>query len=149
MCHIQDLLIFSSDDAKNLWSRVAKTCWQCWSVGTIFLVGVNFWERRAENRAIMSRLLQLCCGGGPLFCGGMDHDLVKLWDVIDWPTPEMSLWLGQLQDGKLGFVLVVEVTGRLIFVVKFLAFRIWMQRSVCYSMSHIQYLQPSRKHVSI
>ena len=81
------------------------------NAGTIFLVGANFWERHAKNCAIMSifglflvyfefniwfefsvekvgwcrflRLLQLCCEEGPLFCEGMNYELVKLRDVVD------------------------------------------------------------------
>ena len=76
-----------------------------------FLVGANFWGRHAKNCAIMSifglflvyfefniwfefsvekvgwcrflRLLQLCYEEGPLFCEGMNYELVKLRDVVD------------------------------------------------------------------
>ena len=81
------------------------------NAGTTFLVGADFWERLAKNCAIMSifglflvyfefniwfefsvekvgwcrflRLLQLCCEEGPLFCEGMNYELVKLRDVVD------------------------------------------------------------------
>ena len=51
------LLIFSSGGVKSMWSKVAKTCWKCWSVGTIFWLVLVFWGRHAKNCAIMSIFL--------------------------------------------------------------------------------------------
>ena len=89
--------------AKNLWSRAAKSCWKCWSVGAVFLAGANFWERHAKRTAPLclfwavfclfwtlnlvlmfvgkvgwcqfSRLLQLCCGEGP--CSVMARIMIR------------------------------------------------------------------------
>ena len=63
---------------RNLWGRVAKTCWKCWSVGAIFLVGVNFWERHAKNCAIMSIFATMLWRGPPV-----------LW--------RHELWIGQVK----------------------------------------------------
>ena len=54
----------------------------------IFLVyfGFNIWFEFSVEEVgwcRFLRLLQLCCEEGPLFCEGMNYELVKLRDVVD------------------------------------------------------------------
>ena len=74
MCHIQGLLIFSSDGYKK--KSVEQSCKNMPTMlvsSAVLLAGANFWKRRAKNHAIMSILgyfwsiLDLIFGAN--FCG--------------------------------------------------------------------------------